>query len=63
MAIEAIEEVKKNIKSIEPRLKDVKTMIAVLKQAGESTTEVENQLRELERKKTKWENAIRNAGY
>lgn len=63
MALEAIEQVKQNLKNLEPRMKDVRSMIQVLKSAGEDTTQVENTYRELERRKIKWENALKQAGY
>ena len=63
MAIEVLTQIKKNLDNSENLIREARTLVSVMKAAGENTLEVEQKLRELEKKREKWQSALREAGY
>jgi len=51
-----------DISQINKNIKDSRDRIGFLKDAGESTVELESELRNLEIRKNKWERALKNRG-
>lgn len=63
MANEMLKSIAEDFKSIDPKIAEAKELIAALREAGESTAQLEADLRALELRRDKWGKMLRARGY
>jgi len=62
MADEILQDIAKDVKSIQTSIDRAKILISAMKEAGEDTHEMEADIRLLEVRKTKWERMLKARG-
>lgn len=63
MQTEMIANLKKSLEEMDKQIVEAKELISLLKVAGEDTIEIENNFRALEKRKLKWQSALKEKGY
>lgn len=62
MPSEVLQQIAQDFKDIEPQIKEAEELIQAMKEAGETTTDMEAQLRALKQRKLKWERMLKARG-
>jgi predicted nuclease of restriction endonuclease-like RecB superfamily len=60
---EILDRIAQDLKEIRRAIREARELIEFAKQAGEDVTDLEAQLRELEKRKARWERALEAQGY
>ena len=63
MASEILRGIAADIKDVQVAIDEAEDLIAAMKEAGETVTEMEAELRDLKIRKTKWERMLTARGY
>lgn len=60
---ELLRQVASDLKNVDPQIAEAEKLIAVMRAAGENTTQLESRLRGLRDKRDKWKRAMADRGY
>lgn len=63
MADDTLQIVRQNVDQVNESIKRAELLISVMREAGEDTTKLNQDLQSLKLRRDKWENMLKNRGY
>ena len=60
---EVLKSIAIDLKTLEPQIAEATELVAIMKEAGESVTDMERDLRSLKIKQEKWQKILKSRGY